>query len=145
MDLREIGTPALAYLGDSVIELLVRRMLVESGCASSRQLNLSALSYVTAGAQAGAVARILPLLTEEEELVYRRGRNIGHTNVPKKATVAQYRMATGFEVLFGYLYLAGKEERAKELFRYAYAPEAVENCQSTTKKGNNDEQSQSEN
>lgn len=145
MDLREIGTPALAYLGDSVIELLVRRMLVESGCASSRQLNLSALSYVTAGAQAGAVARILPLLTEEEELVYRRGRNIGHTNVPKKATVAQYRMATGFEVLFGYLYLAGKEERAKELFRHAYAPETVENCQSTTKKGNNDEQSQSEN
>lgn len=64
--------------------------------------------------------RLLPCLTEEEEGVYRRGRNIGHTNTPKSATVAEYRVATGMEALFGYLHLAGRSDRIRELFGIAY-------------------------
>jgi ribonuclease-3 family protein len=63
---------------------------------------------------------IIPLLTEVEEGYFRRGRNIGHTNVPKSATMGQYRMATGIEALFGYLYLLGERERINELFSLAY-------------------------
>ena len=118
--LKEISTYALAYLGDSVVELCVRTMLVKKGISSSKRLNATALEYVTARAQAQAVSKILPLLTEEEDAVYHRGRNIGHTNVPKSASVAEYRMATGFEALFGYLHLAGRKERIDELFSIAY-------------------------
>ena len=118
----ELSTPSLAYLGDCVMELCVRTRLLQRGFSTSRTLNAEALNYVRAGAQADAVERILPILTEEEAAVYRRGRNIGHTNVPKSATVAQYRMATGLEVLFGYLYVTGSQERIDELFLLAYAP-----------------------
>lgn len=121
----EISTAALAYLGDSVIELYVRTRLVASGLGSSRDLNQASLAYVRAQAQADAVVRLLPLLSEEEAAVYRRGRNIGHTNVPKSATMAQYRMATGMEVLFGYLYITGRKERLDALFASAY-PEKSE-------------------
>ncbi len=118
----ELSTPSLAYLGDCVMELCVRTRLLQRGFSTSRTLNAEALNYVRAGAQADAVERILPILTEEEAAVYRRGRNIGHTNVPKSATVAQYRMATGLEVLFGYLYVTGRQERIDELFLLAYSP-----------------------
>ena len=118
----DMSTPSLAYLGDCVMELCVRTRLLQRGFSTSRTLNAEALHYVRAGAQADAVERILPILTEEESAVYRRGRNIGHTNVPKSATVAQYRMATGLEVLFGYLYVTGRQERIDELFLLAYAP-----------------------
>ncbi len=120
MDLREISTPALAYLGDCVLELCVREHLVAKGISSSGSLNRAALDYVRAPAQAEAMKRLLPLLDETEEGYFRRGRNIGHTNVPKHATVSEYRAATGMEVLFGYLHVAGKKERLYELFRAAY-------------------------
>ena len=116
----EISTAALAYLGDSVIELCVREMLVKRGVSSAKNLNSAALRFVKAEAQADAVMKILPILTEEENAAYRRGRNIGHTNTPKSATVGQYRLATGFESLFGYLKLLGKEDRINELFLLAY-------------------------
>ena len=122
-NINEISTPALAYLGDCVIELLVRRHLVLSGIGTSKSLNKTALEYVSAPSQAEAVKNILPLLTEEEEGYFRRGRNIGHTNVPRRATVAEYRAATGMETLFGYLHLTGQTERAEELFSKAYALE----------------------
>lgn len=118
--LGEISTAALAYLGDSVIELCVRNLLVTRGVSSAKNLNSTALKFVKAEAQANAVMKILPILTEEENAAYRRGRNIGHTNVPKSATVGQYRLATGFEALFGYLYLTEQRERANELFLAAY-------------------------
>ncbi len=118
--LNEINTAALAYLGDSVLEIRVRQRLVEEGLSSSRALNRAALSFVTAPRQAVAVDRILPLLTEEETAVYHRGRNRGHSAVPKNATVAEYRMATGLEALFGYLHLAGRSDRIDELFSAAY-------------------------
>ena len=116
----EISAPALAYLGDCVIELCVRELLVERGLSSAKSLNGASLSFVRAEAQAEAVMRIIPLLSDEENAAYRRGRNIGHTNTPKSATVGQYRMATGMESLFGYLHLKGESERIKELFLIAY-------------------------
>ena len=120
MNLREMSTPALAYLGDCVLELCVREYLVESGLSTSRHLNRESLNYVRASAQAEAMKKLFPLLSEEEEAFFKRGRNIGHTNVPKNATVSDYRTATGMEVLFGYLHVSGQKERINELFRAAY-------------------------
>ena len=119
-DSRTASGAALAYLGDAVLEVLVRTRLVEAGYASSKSLNAHALEYVRAGAQARAMERIRPLLTEQEEAVFHRGRNIGHTNHPKSATVGEYRNATGMEALFGYLHLTQQQERIEELFRLAY-------------------------
>ena len=130
IDVKQISTAALAYLGDSVFELLVRQMLVEKGISDSRRLNTEALKYVTASAQAAAVRRILSALTEEENAVYHRGRNIGHTNVPRRATVMEYRMATGLEALFGYLHVTGRTERTRELFDIAFRTGEQDNEQS---------------
>ncbi len=118
--LNTYSTAALAYLGDSVIEICVRKRLVSSGLSSSAALNKRALDFVKASAQAEAMKNITDVLTEEEAAVFRRGRNIGHTNTPKSATVAEYRSATGMEALFGYLYLAERHERITELFDLAY-------------------------
>ena len=126
IDPRTASTAALAYLGDAVIELLVRERLVEAGYTSSKALNARALDFVRAAAQAAAMERLLPHLTEEEEAAFRRGRNIGHTNTPKRATVAEYRNATGMEALFGYLHATGQSGRAAELFELAYPKEAKE-------------------
>lgn len=123
IDIRNVSTPALAYLGDCVIELCVREHLVQTGLSTSAHLNAAALDFVRAGAQAEAMKRLLPHLTEEEDAYFRRGRNIGHTNVPKRATVAEYRAATGMETLFGYLHVTGQTARIAELFALAYPTE----------------------
>jgi len=86
--LNEIATPALAYLGDCVLELLVRERLVRTGLSKSGHLHSSALKFVQASAQAGAMERILPLLTREEELYYKRGRN-SDTSMFRKAPAPQ--------------------------------------------------------
>ncbi len=95
-------------------------MLVRRG---ARQPSVDALAYVTAKVQSQAAERLLPLLTEEESDEYRRGRNIGHTNIPKSASLAEYRRATGLETLFGWLWLRGDEERIRALFEAAFAGE----------------------
>jgi ribonuclease-3 family protein len=95
------------------------------GLSSSARLNAKALEYVKATAQASAMKNILPLLSEDEEQAFRRGRNMGHTNTPKSATVAEYRSATGMETLFGYLHLCGRKERIAELFALAYNFEEI--------------------
>ena len=127
IDLRTASTAARAYLGDSVLELYVRSTLVAKGYGSSKSLNTHARGFVTAPAQAAAMERILPHLSPEEEAIFKRGRNVGHTKTPKNATVAEYRAATGMEVLFGYLYAAGSEARLAELFKIGYAEERDEN------------------
>ena len=121
MEISDITTPALAYLGDSVLEVCVRTYLVaERGLSTSAHLNRASLDFVRAAAQSEAVGRMEPFLTEEEAAVYRRGRNMGHGNVPKSASVAEYRRATGMEVLFGYLSLTGQSQRIDYLFRVGY-------------------------
>lgn len=121
VNIREVSTEALAYLGDSVIEQKVRMHLVERGLSRSGDLNRESLKYVKAGAQARAMQRILPMLSEDEEVVFRRGRNMSVGNVPKSSTAMEYRLATGMEALFGYLFLSGSYQRADELFCAAYA------------------------
>lgn len=123
MELHEISVAALAYLGDCVLELCVREHLVEKGLATSAHLNRAALGFVTAPSQAKAMKNLLPHLTETEEAYFKRGRNLGHSQTPKGATMGEYRSATGMEVLFGYLHLSGNETRIKELFLLAYPEE----------------------
>lgn len=120
-NLNSYSSASLAYLGDCALEICVREYLVrELGLSSSAKLNKTALDFVRAPKQAEAMKNILPLLDEEEEAVFKRGRNVGHTNTPKSATVSEYRSATGMEALFGWLWLAGRHERINELFRAAY-------------------------
>ena len=118
--IKEVSTEALAYLGDCVLELKVREKLVNLGISGSGNLNRSSLAFVKATAQARAMQNILPLLTEEETAVYKRGRNMSSGNVPKSATMSEYRSATGMEALFGYLHLLGEFERIDQLFSAAY-------------------------
>lgn len=123
MNPTNLSSAALAYLGDCVMELCVRELLVSRGISHSSDLNRYALEFVKAGAQSEAMKLILPLLSEEEDAAFRRGRNIGHTNTPKSATAGQYRTATGMEALFGWLHLLGRKERIDELFSIAYKPQ----------------------
>ena len=119
--IKEVSTEALAYLGDCVLELKVRELLVNRGISGSGNLNRESLTFVKATAQAKAMQNILPLLTEEETAVYKRGRNMSSGNVPKSATMSEYRSATGMEALFGYLHLTGDRERIEALFTAAYS------------------------
>ncbi len=114
-----LSSASLAYLGDAVWERAVRRRLVLAG---SQRPSEDALAYVTAKAQSAAVETLLPLLTEEETAVFRRGRNTVHANVPRAATVADYRRATGLEALFGWLDLRGEQKRIDELFAAVTLP-----------------------
>ena len=114
------GTLALAYLGDSVIELLVRERLVNNGLSHPGDLVKASKSFVTLEAQSDAVEKILPLLSDEETAVYKRGRNVKTHSVPKHGEVVQYRRATALETLFGYLHIAGLESRKRELFDAAF-------------------------
>ena len=115
MDPSQLDGVTLAYIGDCVMELFVRRLLVESGLAGSAELNRAAQQIVNAAAQAQSFRRIEALLTEEETVYYRRGRNSGHLNLPKHAKMSDYRTATGFEALLGYLSLNGEDKRVEEL------------------------------
>ena len=115
-ELGQMSSLALAHLGDAVYELLVRTHLCEEGYAVNGNLHRETVARVCAPAQADFVDKILPLLTQEEEAVYRRGRNAHVHAVPKNATHAQYAKATGLEALFGMLYLSGQEERITALF-----------------------------
>lgn len=117
-DIRSVSSAELAFLGDSVLEVLVRERIVchPNGEAPAPR----ALGYVTAVAQSAAVERILPLLTQEEMDVFRRGRNGVHGAIPKSASAAEYRRATGMECVFGWLWLCGDTARCRELFAAAY-------------------------
>jgi len=103
---------SLAYLGDAVYEIMVREFLVTNNVKTP---SVASLEYVKATAQSTAMDKILPLLTERETDIYRRGRNSIHNTPPKSCTPSEYRKATGFEALFGYLWLMGETERIKEL------------------------------
>ena len=121
MDSQQLSGTALAYIGDAAFELLVRRKLLERGLTKPKDLNAAARAFVTASAQSAAVERLTPLLSEEETEIYKRGRNAHGVSAPKSSDAVSYRRATGLEALFGWLYLTGREERAKELFDKAFA------------------------
>lgn len=106
---------ALAFVGDAVYELYVRTDLAREGMTKTNRMHLSAVSLVKAKAQALMMKAITDDLTEEELAVSKRGRNAKSGHQPKGATVAEYRWATGFEALIGYLYLLGEQNRLREL------------------------------
>jgi len=114
--LNQISTLGLAHIGDGVFELMVRSWLVLHGKATNRGLHRATVSYVAAPAQAKRVERILPMLSEEEQDVYRRGRNTNTNSIPKAASREEYQAATALEALFGWLYLRGETDRLNELF-----------------------------
>ena len=111
----EYSGAALAYLGDAVMEVLVRQMLVRRGIGNAGKLSALSLDYVRATNQSRGLEGLLPHLTEEENAVYHRGRNAAGAH-PKSASVNDYRRATGLEALFGYLHLKGDTARLEELF-----------------------------
>jgi len=113
---RQYSPLTLAFLGDSVYEVMVRERLLREANRPARQLHEQAVAHVRAAFQAHAAALIAEMLTEEEADILRRGRNASGISVPKHATPADYRKATGFECLFGYLYLCGQTERLRTLF-----------------------------
>ena len=115
-DINQISALGLAHCGDAVFELLVRTWLCTHGGVKVKNLHKQTVSYVSAPAQAARMDRMLPMLTEEEQSFYRRGRNAHVHGVPKNATHEQYSRATGLECLFGCLYLLGRRERINELF-----------------------------
>ena len=108
----------LAFVGDAVYTLLVRTELAVNSAAKANELNKRAAEIVSAHGQSGALERMLPLLTEEEDAVYRRGRNAKKTTKSKNASVADYVRSTGFEALLGYLYLTGQTDRIRQLFAF---------------------------
>lgn len=115
----ELGGASLAYLGDAVIEVWVRKTLLEHGVTTPAACNAEALSFVTARSQSEAFSRIEDALTERERDLFRRGRN-AHVTAPKSASAAEYHRATGFEALVGALYLDGEAGRISELLAAAY-------------------------
>ena len=108
---------ALAYVGDAVYEIMARLYTLSSGNQPVNKLNRKTRAVVNAKAQAEMYFRIRPLLTEEEDAVFHRGRNANSHTSAKNADIIDYRHATGLEAVFGYLYLSGQKERAVELFR----------------------------
>ena len=106
----------LAFLGDAVYSLMVRNMLALSANKPTGKLHKESICYVNASFQAEMIKALLPLLTEEEAAVFKRGRNAHSAHSPKNQSADDYRYATGFEALFGYLYLCGNTDRLKELF-----------------------------
>ena len=106
----------LAFVGDTVFDLLVRSELV---CEANRPVNMlhkTASTKVCASAQAKAISSIMPMLSEDELAVFKRGRNARTGGIPKNQSSADYHYATGLECLFGWLYLKGRIERINELY-----------------------------
>lgn len=114
--IRAISSIGLAHLGDAVYELLVRSWLCAHGRATGKGLHRAAVELVKASAQALRAEKILPLLSEEELAVYKRGRNAHVHTIPHNASRSDYLKATALECLMGDLYLRGKRERINELF-----------------------------
>ncbi len=113
---RQMSPVVLAFVGDAVYTLLVRQSLALSSGYKTGELNKRASEVVSAHGQSGEIARILPLLTEEESEIYHRGRNAKKATKSKHATVGEYARSTGLEAVVGYLYLTGQEDRIARLF-----------------------------
>lgn len=111
-----ISNLGLAHIGDGVFELLCRSYLCAKGELTVQRLHRDTVALVNAPAQAKFAEKMLPLLTEQEQDYYRRGKNTHLRGIPKAATPAEYARATGVEALFGALYLSGQTERINELF-----------------------------
>lgn len=116
---------SLAFVGDAVCHLYIRQKLVGAG-GNVKGLTGEAARSASAAGQAQAYAAIADLLLEDESDIFRRGRNAHCGSIPRNADPVDYRKATGFEALMGWLYLSGRRERLEELLALAYAPQKPE-------------------
>ena len=115
-DIHSLSPLTLAFVGDSVYDLLVRQHLVSLANRPVKELNQRKVTLVNCKSQADAVKVIIDSLGEDELDVYKRGRNVKVNSASKHSSLADYHAATGLEALFGYLYLSGNTNRIKELF-----------------------------
>ena len=117
LNAKQLSPQTLAFMGDTVYDLLVRELLIVEANRPVGQLNREKVKYVNCESQAKSADYIMSELSEDELAVYKRGRNAFTKNTPKNLSVAAYHSATGLEALFGYLYLKGENGRIKELFK----------------------------
>ncbi|MBP2242852.1 ribonuclease-3 family protein [Cytobacillus eiseniae] len=122
IDEKQLNSLALAYMGDAVFEIYVRKHLIHSGRVRPNQLHREATHYVSAKAQSQMAHQFLDssFLTDEEIAVVKRGRNAKSGSTPKNTDVQTYRYSTAFESLVGFLYLSGQEERLEEIIVAAF-------------------------
>lgn len=125
-DIKMMGPLQLAYVGDACYELMVRTFLLDKNL-SVNQLHRRATNYVKAEAQADIVHKLEELLTEEEKSIIRKGRNTKTNSNPKNANLIEYKYATGFESLFGYLYLTNQDARLTEIFNFIVDSKTLKN------------------
>lgn len=117
---KDYSPVALAYIGDTVYDLFVRTRVLEKGNRHVTEMHKDAIQAVSAAAQARSVHNIENILTEEEQSILKWGRNAKSGRAPKNADAIDYRWATGFETLVGYLYLDGRVQRLEEILTLAY-------------------------
>ncbi len=129
---RQYSPLTLAFLGDAVYSLMVRNMLTKASNKPTGKLHKESIKYVNASFQAKMIKIIFDELTEDELAVFKRGRNSHSNHSPKNQSDADYRYATGFEALFGYLYISGQNERLQELFRLSTYNEFTEDTKEKT-------------
>lgn len=114
IDLQKVPVQTLAFIGDSVYDLYIRCYLASLSNEKTRKLHEKATKFVSARAQAGIIDNIISKLTDEEVLIYKRGRNT-NINTSKHAEAIEYKKATGLETLIGYLYLTNNKQRIEEI------------------------------
>ena len=116
-DIRTYSPLTLAYIGDAIYELVIRTILVEKGNTQVNKLHQRASKLVKASAQSAIIEKLKPYLTDEEMGVFKSGRNAKSFTMAKNASMSDYRRATGFEALMGYLYLTEQWDRMLELIK----------------------------
>lgn len=126
VDIKTYSPLTLAYIGDSIYDLIIRTVIVERGNRAANGLHKSTSKIVNAGTQAAMAESLSKDLTENEMAVYKRGRNAKSYTSAKNATIGDYRKATGFEALMGYLYLTDNLDRAIDLIKTALEKIAME-------------------
>ncbi len=117
-DVRALSPLTLAYIGDAIYDLVIRTVVVERANRSANDLHKKTVKYVKAEAQSKMIQELLPELTEDEEAVYKRGRNAKSYTTAKNASMSDYRKATGFEALMGFLYLTNQMDRMLYLIKH---------------------------
>lgn len=129
----QLNALALAYMGDAVYEMAVRKRLLSQGMTKPNDLHRGAIRYVNAGAQAGVVTHWLEtgVLSEDETAIVRRGKNAKSGSIPKRTDVHTYRYSTAFEALIGYTYLMERRDRLEELIEQAFTWLETESFETT--------------
>ncbi len=117
VDVRAYSPLTLAYVGDAVYEVVIRTVIAERANRAANELHKRAVKYVQAGAQAAMITALQEILTEDEMAVFKRGRNAKSNTSAKNASITDYRKATGFEALIGFLYLTDQTERVLYLIK----------------------------